>query len=700
MAQTNSTRIKKNASLKDYDSISDELLTLWLLRILVPLEGYKQLVQRHQFGDDEIARKTGLGKFLDNPDEEYDVKRINASLKSQWRTAERRSVFTENTLVTRNVRLLGEALGLSEVEMQIVHFVVFAKNNRLLETALEMLGAMQPHKIEHVLSICLGVDPLKIQEAMNLDGALFKTGVLWIDGGGFYSFSLKLELLANLADEMQLHHEKPLSLFHNSLVSSPPAKLHPDNYPHLARDIDVLRKYCTDAHLTSRPGVNVLIYGMPGSGKTEFVRMLAAELGSEVYEVATQDQRGTPLKPRARFNSYRMAQTVLSASKAILLFDEVEDVFYDAGDEPGKDGNKSGIKAWVNQLLENNAVPTFWLANHVKLVDPAFIRRFDYVIELNAPPRSVRLRVLDNYLADLPVSTAWKQQIAEHDELVPAVIERAAKVVRAMNGGCSVVDTEQNLSRVLSNTLDALGLKPLPTVSSSNSADYRLDILNSDCDMQQVRDGLALHRQGKICLYGPPGTGKTAFGRHIATSLDLPLLVKRASDILSPYVGMTERNMARVFRQATAEGSVILLDEADTFLRNRTGAKQSWEVSEVNEILTQMESFDGIFVASTNLMDALDTAALRRFDLKIRFGYLGPDQAWTLFEDLAKKLGFEPHASLKIAVSKLRILTPGDFANVLRQSRLRKLSTCEDIYQRLVAECEAKPEGHRRAIGF
>lgn len=113
-----------------------------------------------------------------------------------------------------------------------------------------------------------------------------------------------------------------------------------------------------------------------------------------------------------------------------------------------------------------------------------------------------------------------------------------------------------------------------------------------------------------------------------------------------------------------------------------------------------METFDGIFIASTNLMDSLDAVALRRFDLKIRFSYLGSEQAWSLFQDVARKLGMEPQESLRNAMNKLGILTPGDFANVLRQSRLRKITKCEDIYQRLAAECEAKPDGHLRAIGF
>jgi SpoVK/Ycf46/Vps4 family AAA+-type ATPase len=700
MARTRSTRIRKPDAPAIPTPISDELLNLWLLRILLPLEGHKTLVKQYYFDDDNVARLVGLAKYIDDPAAKYDRKLIVASLRRQWLAAERRDLPAEDTLVARNIRLLGEAVGLSELEMRIAQFVNLGKAIRPLETALDMLGSMQLHHIEHVLSVCLGVDLSLIRKALDHDGTLFKAGILWVDTDGFSLFSGKVEVLGGLDDEMQRHHDQPLSLFRNNLVESQPAKLSPGSYPHLARDIDALRKYFTDAYQSSKRGVNVLLYGMPGSGKTEFVRMLAADLGHEVYEVATQNRRGTPLKPRARFRSYRLAQAVLPRHKAIVLFDEVEDVFHDAGEAPGSKGNKSGIKAWINQMLENNAVPTFWLANSIESVDPAFIRRFDYVIELNAPPRSVRLQVLDNYLSGLPVSDTWKQQVAEHDEMVPGVVERAAKVIRVVSSGLSPAETEQALNRVLDNTLDALGLKSLPTLSQENSVGYRLDMLNSDCDMQQVRDGLALHRQGRVCLYGPPGTGKTAFGRHIATSLDLPLMVKRASDILSPYVGMTERNMAHVFRQAKEEGSVILLDEADTFLRNRSSAQHSWEVSEVNEILTQMEAFDGIFIASTNLMDSLDSAALRRFDLKIRFGYLAPDQAWAMFQDLSRKLGLEPQDSLRNAVNKLSILTPGDCTNVLRQSRLRKITRCEDIYERLAAECAAKPDGRRQSIGF
>ena len=149
-----------------------------------------------------------------------------------------------------------------------------------------------------------------------------------------------------------------------------------------------------------------------------------------------------------------------------------------------------------------------------------------------------------------------------------------------------------------------------------------------------------------------------------------------------------------------AEKAVLPLDEADTFLQERKGAQRSWEISQVNEMLTQMGDFPGIFIASTNFMDSLDEAALRRFDLRIRFGYLKPDQAWGMFQDVAHRLGLEPKAEARAALGPLAILTPGDFANVVRQARLHRVTGAADLVARLAAECAVKPQGRRQPIGF
>ncbi len=65
------------------------------------------------------------------------------------------------------------------------------------------------------------------------------------------------------------------------------------------------------------------------------------------------------------------------------MFDEVVDVFCDGSKASDEEGNTSGVKDWVNQLLEHNPVPTFWVTNHLRAIDPAYRRRFDYILYMD-----------------------------------------------------------------------------------------------------------------------------------------------------------------------------------------------------------------------------------------------------------------------------------------------------------------------------
>jgi SpoVK/Ycf46/Vps4 family AAA+-type ATPase len=142
--------------------------------------------------------------------------------------------------------------------------------------------------------------------------------------------------------------------------------------------------------------------------------------------------------------------------------------------------------------------------------------------------------------------------------------------------------------------------------------------------------------------------------------------VRRASDLSSPCVGVAEHNIARHFDEAISAGTVLLVDEADSVPRERRNAQRSWEVMPVNEMLTQMESFRGAFIASAKLMDSLDEAAMRRFDIRARLGSLGPRQARDRFASLATALRVVPDEASRAALAGLQVLTPGDFAAVAR----------------------------------
>lgn len=228
---------------------------------------------------------------------------------------------------------------------------------------------------------------------------------------------------------------------------------------------------------------------------------------------------------------------------------------------------------------------------------------------------------------------------------------------------------------------------------------YDLAFVNASVDLGGVADSLARASPATICLYGPPGTGKTAWVAHLATSLERPLRAARASELLDCWVGGTERNIAALFRSAFEEKALLFLDEADSFLQDRGRAKHSWEVTQVNELLVQMEAFQGVFVCATNLVDALDEASLRRFALKVEFLPLRPEQRWGMFQRLAGEAG---EALPRSALERLHGLTAGDFATVARQMRLVGAEPRPDA---LVAMLERevvlrKHNGGGRSIGF
>ena len=177
-------------------------------------------------------------------------------------------------------------------------------------------------------------------------------------------------------------------------------------------------------------------------------------------------------------------------------------------------------------------------------------------------------------------------------------------------------------------------------------------------------------------------------------------MVKRVSDLVSPYVGTTEQNLAQAFDRAQQEQAVLLLDEVDSFLQDRRKARQSWEVTAVNEMLTQMESYRGLFIASTNLMSDLDEASLRRFDLKVHFGYLKTAQVQALFSAHLKALGLKDPQHAAARLRGETCLTPGDFAAVARRGRFKPFANANELATALIAECRLKTTAQQRPIGF
>lgn len=220
------------------------------------------------------------------------------------------------------------------------------------------------------------------------------------------------------------------------------------------------------------------------------------------------------------------------------------------------------------------------------------------------------------------------------------------------------------------------------------------------------KDGETIKRMLQVCkgrlnilLYGAPGTGKSEFCKYLGKALDRKVLAVKGSDLLSKWVGGSEQNIARAFRRAEAERAILFFDEVDGLVQSREMAEQSWQVSQVNELLQQMENFDGVMVAATNFCKNLDPAIMRRFTFKMEFDYLDDEGKRLFFERMFKtRLTEEEFAELKT----LQNLAPGDFRTVRQeQFYLADEQTNWNRIEALKEECAVKKDGNKTArIGF
>lgn len=677
----------------------DPVVQLWLLRILVRMESTRNWMNNPDWDEEEAVSALGL------KESELKIKgpALRRLLMGKLEHAERVLVrWRRKGVLQDNIAMLARLVNFSEVDRKILEFAICLHHNQVLSDATDKFGSFNRDKVHRLLACALDLSIYEVRKALSNKGQLARTGLVKLDDFG-RSMRDRLELINSEFHELMSSEPADPKLILRGLVNlAPEAQLALDDYPHLRSSLQLLIPYLKHSLEQRKDGVNILIYGPPGMGKTQLTRVLARHLDVELFEVASEDDDGDPASGSERLRAYQAAQSFFSEVNCMMVFDEIEDVMTESPFSPRRAPAQSS-KAWMNRCLESNVAPTLWLANSIRSMDNAFIRRFDMVLELPVPPKAQRQRIIEQACGDL-VSTSELSCLSDSDDLSPAVVARASKVVNAVSSAIAPGTQGSALLQLVNGTLQAQGHSPILRHDPNRLPEvYDPQFIHADTDLAALLPGLKQQRCARMCLYGPPGTGKTAYGRWLAEQLQMPLVVKRASDLMSKWVGETEKNIAAAFQEAQAEQALLMIDEVDSFLQDRRQAARGWEVTQVNEMLTQMESFAGIFIASTNLMDGLDQAALRRFDLKVKFGFLRPPQVWALFQrccaQLQLPLGDEAGA-LSLQAGKLDKATPGDFATVMRQHRFKPFTSAQSLLQALLMECRLKAGNTGTSIGF
>ncbi len=631
-----------------------------------------------------------------------------ASLKKEL-LKRRKALFSQpiggSLPLFQNVERLGRLLHLDDIDLSILTFTACLKCISRFSDALSVgQHKMNDDTFVGVLARLFDQTDEQIRRALGRNSILFTSGLIEMNHDEC-DFTDKVTLMRALRFAIFDAFSSDEALSRQMLNKASPGKLNLQDFPQVANDLALLKDYLTAALQQGTRGANVLLYGPPGCGKTELAKALATALSVPLYEIAFTDEDGTPSVGTQRLQNLKFCQRVLcDRGHALLMFDEMEDVFA----EPTKfdlfsksdwhHGRQEG-KAWFNRALEENPVPTLWITNDTD-IDEAYLRRFDYSLAMRIPPRIVRERIATVHLGSLAITPDQLAPLAELDDLLPAQLERAARVAKLSTPNDPQL-AWQRVEMTLCRSRELLGQRRSSLRPSARTA-YSLDFLNTDANVTAILQGLQRVPSGSLLLYGPSGSGKSLLARYVADRLGKSCLQKRSSDLLDKFVGVTEKRIASMFEQARSEDAVLILDEADSFLGDRNGAVRSWEITQTNEFLTQLESFEGIFFATTNFMEKLDTAMWRRFSHKICFNYLSAVQCWHLFQQEALRLGVTADTlmPLEAQVMRLEQLTPGDFASVLRSLHsTNERSTAYDLLYGLEAEVRIKR--HRRLpIGF
>ena len=461
--------------------------------------------------------------------------------------------------------------------------------------------------------------------------------------------------------------------------------------------------------LTNHAPVNILLYGSPGSGKTEYAKTLAHESGLKLLiyknEAGLTDEN-------AENNALYRLNCLLSIEKkdSLIVVDEAEHILKTTDSFFGM-SYSTPQKGIVNKMLENSVNKVIWIVNYTHSFDESTLRRFTYSVKFNEMPQTMLRSIAHTKLAGIGMSGKLLDELVElcsNYHVTGASIDNIIKTISDLprSGG-----EEEKMLLDVRQVLEANSelLYGSPKMRKNIRESYDLSVLNTSIPageiLSMVQNALdyaernTASRAGvRMLFYGLSGTGKTEFVRYIAEILHKKIVLKRPSDIFGKYVGENEENIKSAFEEARTDNAILLFDEADAFFSNRLDAQHGWERTLVNEFLTQMEEFDGIVVCTTNLRQLMDPAMERRFHIMTEFKALNPQGVKRLFSKYFS--GFEFSNTHIGELLKWDSITPGDFDSLAGRIRFmpRDKLSAEYITAEL-AKMQQEKSANRK-IGF
>jgi SpoVK/Ycf46/Vps4 family AAA+-type ATPase len=672
-------------------------------------DGYPETIWEILRNNTESVNKYIFSKFIEkltNLQKKY--KNKNYSLRCH-----------EKNTVEERIDTISKIFNLSKIEKDILLFEYFIIcDNRicsLWEAIIENLKFSRDKKYTFIIHLLLGIDIIEAEEAICETSKLLSYGLtVPVTDKDISDDGSNMKIAPEIARYLSGKTKTPFSdmYFKKYENTTIPIEKHTVD----KKDIEVLETIIS--HKVKDKGVNILLYGLPGTGKTEFSRSLGKHINKTVYEVKNltdaNENRGS-----FRYRALNNCQRMIDPEKSIVVIDEADELLNTKNSYISTNAMEKGQ---INNIFDTTKHILVWITNQSDEINESTMRRFNYSIEFSKLTHTQRKQI-------------WKTCI-ENNNLIDVFSEENIEDFTTnyeINAG-GVDLTLRNISKLKSSGVNKEIIIPIMesimkahvkvTNSDKSSADakkpnapsYSLEGLNIKADIPSTAKMLDRFntiwidpvetmpmRNMNILLYGPPGTGKTEFAKYVARILNRRLVIKQASDLLSCWVGETEKIIKSVFQEAEKDKAILFIDEADSMFGSREGATHSWEITQVNELLTNMETFHGMLICSTNFKKAVDSAAIRRFNIKLEFDYLTSQGAFKFYDIfLTKLIDSSLTEKDRIKLEVLEGLTPGDFKVVYQKYLLFDKSELshDKLIDSLQQELVARDSKAGKTIGF
>jgi len=460
------------------------------------------------------------------------------------------------------------------------------------------------------------------------------------------------------------------------------------------------------ARLGVEPHSGVLLYGPPGCGKTLLAKVIASESDANMYlingpEIMNKYYGETEARLREIFKEAK------DNSPSIIFIDEI-DAIAPKREEAYGDVEKrvvAQLLALMDGLTERGNVIVLGASNRPDSVDPALRRpgRFDREMEISVPNADGRLEILHIHTRGMPLSddVDLKNLASELHGYTGADIKSLCResAIKAIRRYLPEIDLENE--RIPSKMLQSMEIKSrdfydamhdvVPTAMREfyverakvwwkdvGGLDYAKKTLEDNM-ITSVNDPSKFTKMGikppkGVLLYGPPGCGKTILARALAAECGANMILVRGPEILSKWVGESEKAIREIFRKAkTSAPCIIIFDELDSLAKSRTAEEGNRGETILSQMLTEMEEGGTsriIIVGITNRPDLIDNSMLRTGRLDIVLFIQPPDEKGRLeiIKILTEKMPLTSDVDLdEIAVSTQNY-TGADLASLCREA--------------------------------